>query len=562
MGRMGVLITWSEITGHKPTKYALHRQLQPYSLQSVLLGLARLSALINTWQIRYNPEADLDIARQALPKHYQAIKQLASQRPDHRVLVGRISILYVAKQALKTCPLDGTTPGCQSDVQRIMECCLMANDLLLERPPDPRDLDIDKAVSLLPFSNYLPHADDPLDIARNLILVEKVAPEFASRPDYRDLASEFHSATGLQPRTFCELVYASATKFLTRPGDGGDVNAFILTPEYFARTKARDLALSFLGEYSVSLARIRAAAQSSVTPESDFLIFQRHPLIEFAPNNHLCIDPGFLLEKAGRSFYWTLHAKTPATQQKHLLGYWSKVVEKYVQQLAQTTYAGRGTLIDSPVFADGDEACDVMIREGTDLVLVEIKASTLTAKAKYSFDSDLLFQELWAKAIYGEKEERKGIGQLHRTVQRFQSGEAIAGIKSDQVSTIYPVIAFLDESFLSPYCVRLYRKHFDRDSLARRPRVLAPYAISIRDLEDILPHTPRHNLADIFDEYYQHNRVGGGNLAFGSFRYANVPKLRGDPKVHSPIEERFKQFHDDLISNMFDLGSHDGKCQP
>ncbi len=332
------------------------------------------------------------------------------------------------------------------------------------------------------------------------------------------------------------------------------LTVFILRPEYFTKTKVKDLAANFLAEYSVPIATLQAAALNSQALEDDFLIFQEHPLIEFAPNQHLCIDPGFLLEKAGRSFYWTLHTKTAPTERKHLLGYWATIVEKYAQWLARRTYGGRGTITNNPNFPDNDEACDIMIKEGTCLVLVEIKASTLTAKAKYSFDANLLFEELWTKAINGEKEERKGIAQLHRTVKRFQDGEPIAGIINTQITKIYPVIAFLDEGFLSPYCVRLYRNYFNKQVLKRRPTVIAPYAISMRDLEDILPHTKRHNVTEIFDEYHRHNRVSGGSLAFGNFRYANVPMLLGDPKGKDLVEERFKQFEEDFISNLFGSG--------
>lgn len=215
MAPVGILITWSELTGIRPTKSLLHERLAPYALQHVLLGLARLSAKLNTWQEPNNSAEELEAARETLPSYYAAIKQLTVAEPD-RVILTRVTILYVAKQALLACQLNGNTVGTQRDVEQIMTCCLMANDLLVGREPSPHDTAIDKAASLLPFSNYLPHADDPLEIARNLILINDIAPKLAGRPDYRDLAKEFHGATGLMPQTFCELVYGIATKFLTR----------------------------------------------------------------------------------------------------------------------------------------------------------------------------------------------------------------------------------------------------------------------------------------------------------------------------------------------------------
>jgi hypothetical protein len=63
-----------------------------------------------------------------------------------------------------------------------MTCCLMANDLLLGRTPSPSDTVIHKAVSLFPFSNYLPNADNCLDTARNLIIVNEIAPKTRQPP--------------------------------------------------------------------------------------------------------------------------------------------------------------------------------------------------------------------------------------------------------------------------------------------------------------------------------------------------------------------------------------------
>jgi hypothetical protein len=106
MGRMGILITWSELTGTKPTKNLLHQRLANYALQAVLLGLAQLSAQLNTWLNRRNATGELEATRQTLPTYYAAIKQLTEASPD-RVILTRITILYVAKQALVACQLTG-----------------------------------------------------------------------------------------------------------------------------------------------------------------------------------------------------------------------------------------------------------------------------------------------------------------------------------------------------------------------------------------------------------------------------------------------------------------------
>src|SRR6266404_2328335 len=57
---------------------------------------------------------------------------------------------------------------------------------------------------------------------------------------------------------------------------------------------------TFLAAHTTALATLQQRAQAHSGPDNDFLLVQQRPLLEFAPDAYLCIDPGFLLEKAGR----------------------------------------------------------------------------------------------------------------------------------------------------------------------------------------------------------------------------------------------------------------------
>ena len=178
------------------------------------MGLARLSAQLTTWRNSSDTHADLEAVRQTLPSYYRAIKGLIEADGD-RVGPSRINILYVAKQALLACSLDGRDIDGWQDAERVMSCCLMANDLLLPKNPSPDDDALKRAVGFLPFNSYIPLPGDPLEIARNLMLMEEIAPQCSAQSDYRDLAQEFLEGTSFTAKQFCELMFCAATRFTT-----------------------------------------------------------------------------------------------------------------------------------------------------------------------------------------------------------------------------------------------------------------------------------------------------------------------------------------------------------
>jgi hypothetical protein len=128
IGQMGILITWKELTAITPTKEQVQQQLAPYWLQLVLLGLARISAQLETWQKKQNSKGELEAVRQMLPRYYPAIAKLVAAS-SYRVILTRITLLYVARQALSVCTLNGRDVQTALDDEQIMTSCLMANDL-------------------------------------------------------------------------------------------------------------------------------------------------------------------------------------------------------------------------------------------------------------------------------------------------------------------------------------------------------------------------------------------------------------------------------------------------
>jgi hypothetical protein len=467
-----ILITWQETTGTTPTADLIQETLAPYDLNTVLTLLAQIAGMRKTWQNNPDNESDKELINELLPTHRQRITAF---RTNKHVAFSRPGILATAQHACTACKHrnQAPTPPTPQDIERILTCCIMAHDLLIKRQPTPNDTTVEKASTLLPLANYIPHNTFPRDLVRNLILLEDIAPTLQDRNDYIDLIRRFTSATGLPPRDFIALAYTASIQHLTTKRS--TLRPFILTPNYLAHESIPPSHVTaFLEHASITTQALSNESYAHPTTTPDFLSFQRHPLIEVQPGGYVTIDPGFLLDKAGRSLYWTLHDATPPADRHHLLTYWSMLIERYIHWLAKTTYHGKGTLHLAPQFGNGDEASDLLITEGTSLIIMEVKASILTVAAKSGTRPEILQAELHRKAITGEDGERKGVAQLHHTLTRWLDGDDITGITRSTIKTIYPALVFWTTRSPGHTCTSFITNTLIETASAVRPSVRSP----------------------------------------------------------------------------------------
>jgi hypothetical protein len=318
-----------------------------------------------------------------------------------------------------------------------------------------------------------------------------------------------------------------------------------LRPDYFVHESITQADIdAYFQRSSITVQDLHEQSKCHDPLDVNFLALQRTPLVKVGPNAYIAPDPGFLIDKAGTSFYWTLHeAMTPAKRHA-LLTFWAVLFEHYLDWLCTTTYRGKGRVYTTPCFANNDEACDLIITEGSCLIMIEAKASILTTTAKYGFDPPALKRELHLKAITGEDGERKGVAQLHHNLGRWLKGDDIIGIDRAQIKTIYPVLLFLDHAFTGPYLHDLYNGHFDRRAFPPKPRrTITPLiALNINDMENCLPYTHSHGLADMLDSYYHYARQQGPvNRQF------RVPLLDGVQAGGDLVRDKLNRFGSEVL---------------
>jgi hypothetical protein len=419
----------------------------------------------------------------------------------------------------------------------------MAHDVFIRRRPLVTDGTIEKAATLLPLANYVPHDTFPRDLARNVLLVDKINPTLKDRKDYIDVSAAFIKAASIPPAVFIELSWIASIPHVTAKRQPNE--PFILRPDYFAHESITQAHIdAFFQRSSITVQDLHEQSQQHDPLDVNFLALQRTPLVKVGPNAYIAPDPGFLIDKAGTSFYWTLHEATTPAERHALLTFWAVLFEHYLHWLCTTTYRGKGTIHTTPCFANNDEACDLIITEGSSLIMIEAKASILTTKAKYGFDPSALERELFLKAITGDEGERKGVAQLHYNIGRWLKGDDIVGIDRTKITMIYPVLLFLDRAFTGPYLHDLYNEHFDRRALQRKPRrtLTQVIALNINDLENCLPYTHHHGLAAMLDSYYRYARQQGPvNRQF------RVPLLDGEQAGSDLVRDELNRFGNDIV---------------
>ena len=177
---------------------------------------------------------------------------------------------------------------------------------------------------------------------------------------------------GLHYPTFCQLIFGCATKFLNiKVSDLQSPNALVLKEAFFQKsTVPLEKARQFFGTFAISETDLAQEVKASASrPGDDFTTLQGFPLLLLAPDLYTRSDRGFLVDKAGRSLYWTLFSALDNDEKAKLGSFWGAVFEEYVNELFAQSYELVGTFVPAPKFPNGDEAFDGYILEQGNLIV-------------------------------------------------------------------------------------------------------------------------------------------------------------------------------------------------
>jgi hypothetical protein len=543
-----VFIKYAEVVGRETNLATLEALLAKYSCASVLQTLVKFNALASPWKNQSDFEVDRQLCDLVFPRYRVALRN-ARATYEHRLAFNRPSNLFVMKAAFRYCKPETDPSGLLVDTDHGLEeiglACLMANDL--SEPPSPGNVHnaMEMAHNFLGNAEYLPKDDHVRDIVRTIVMMAKTSEQFRGHAGFVDLPKMFQQRVGLALEQFAGLALLFFYPLFAFKLQDLEANPGTLLHQlsYF-RTGgfAPDMIQTFLEKVGRSEDGFRTAFKVQDQLHLEFAVFQQTPVWQAFSGVHACLDGGFLLDKAGRSLFWSLAAECPSAERKQLLDFWGEVFGAYVNAtLAE--YVVPEQLFRNPTFPNDDEAFDACLLEETSLVVFEHKASILRADAKFSGHQQRLQEELDKKFVKGEGGKPKGVAQLQRSVTRFLRGEALKGIDLNRVHKIYPVMVCLDRSVTSPFFAKYFNTAFRLKEWKRGGRVITPLVVlGITELENLLPYLHAVSLSAILESNYATK-----NWDVFPFTAISAPILETHQPSRNKVQERFDAVFQQLL---------------
>lgn len=149
-----------------------------------------------------------------------------------------------------------------------------------------------------------------------------------------------------------------------------------------------------------------------------------------------------------------------------------------------------GDVLPARPLRAGGESTDVFIREGKDVVVIEISSSRITASTRLTGDEAALQRDL-------EKVVVKRVKQLHRTITALRDDE-FTDMPSREVERIFPVIVNVEPLRWSP----MLHAYLNREvpGLLRQTGVQPLQFIQLDDLESLVSGIGPQSLPGLLDQ--------------------------------------------------------------
>jgi hypothetical protein len=557
--------TFQTISGKRSTIDEFRQALSKYSRDAILYLCSAIGTILKTWEGGMPDIAAQEVVVRSLFDDVRAARLTADLRnTPPRLVLHRQQLLFVAKEALTVCPVLGLAPFSEKPL-KVGDVFLMASDhLLFGLQPKQEDDDATKILCRLaeciPMAEYSFRKKFRNRIAKAFVMMNDLPPKLSNDPDYLNLSQLYEKHLGLSIPLFQSLCFATISKYIEMdvPKYQRNPDQLYLKLDFFRRTAIDEISIKrFRNEISGRPEALKKVAAKRNFGFCDFTLYRDRPLIFDSQELLYCLDVGFLTEKLEMGPFWWIHnyvLRNDKDKEK-LHRFWAKLFEEYVNWLIlECADKQLNEVIPHPSFEDGatDEAADCLVKSGFDVVIIETKSSTFTAKAKYSGDLKTLSKEIDEKLVETEHARPKGVKQLSRSVEAIfgANPRKVKGIDLQNVSVVYPLLIVRDDIADSPYLNHLLNLRFTVDRKKIKGPSVAPLTcISAECLDQIAPCLAKISLPELLHQRLQKEKPL--KMPFCSVETTGLKKSFTENQI---LDAKFKEFANRLSELLFPGG--------
>lgn len=502
MENLKAYLTYSELFGATPTMEQFTEKLKDIGLKSLMASLSNLCCVIQ------NDGVASLLLQRTLRDETLTQDMLARLRKlqnwDERIIFFPQQILLTMKVALLHSPDKEDERSVNEFRDALVETLLIASDLLDQflTQEDRRELEKELISHLV--RNFLMNATDQLRymIPRTSLLFLKIPfeDELRASPDFIDLPGIFKEATGFELRDYMSLGFAVLYWFLEQSRIRGTYqpdHQSINPTTFFSKTTIDpSVPLKMLEglthTYNSARAASKARKQGGVGFTYDFLPFMTRPLYRVKDDVIVPISLTYLEAKFTSSIYWTIFDHVKGQLRDKFSRFFGRVFELYVRRAVQRAIPDHPALARR-VYPDfvyatkhGDrKTSDVVVIYDYTAIFLEATASRIRMEATALSGDLTAFDKDLRKIILDNAK------QLTDRIRDFRNGlYTFAGIKSQDIKTIYPIIVTIQTVPEATPVWNYIRDLLKQENLLQDPGVQPLQLTDVEELEileSILP---------------------------------------------------------------------------
>ena len=491
--------------GYTVSEEELTRILRTFNYEKILITLVRINLLL---QRSEDSAADEQRLKEAFCSDVKLNTIDAVGKLSGSFIFERQStLLLLYKSACVSDPCARRSPDILADARdELAECYLIANGLLeAEEQRKAALAGKDRKELMAEFIPSMEYAINPSPLLKNLLVrSDEFLRRLQEMSSDLDINRTFRKATRLTLQDYQYLIFSTTVvplRFSPEEIPAGAVLSIDTKP-------SATLALLYdklLQHVCLSIDELALKAQETQSLPNEFRLWRQYPLVKIDENEVFCVDIDFLLEKLQTGVFWILRDQlAKENKSDKIFSLWGEVFEDYAASIikrginAQTQPMERYFVQPQYDQKEAAECTDIAICGEETLILLECKASVLSASAKFSGDFSKLYAELKKKIIEGEEPKKpKGLKQLWNAIQSLghkntEDRYKVKEIDISKAKKIYPVLILPDRTFsclfMNWFLDSEFQRMVKREHLQNHLEIMPLTVLTITDLEFLEPY--------------------------------------------------------------------------